>query len=472
MKKLLYLIIVLVAVCGCKEKAKQKGTDNRSVDVSAFYQGTKHLKPADVIFRCTVKEPNGEKLLLSVNGKDRAYDVPADGKLEIVLEQIIPQYSGITYGVKSFPIYIGGEEPTEFEFSANDDNWKVAFNGGNKDINEYLFRKLQSTGSDFFRYDEKRMIEETEKVLEKNREVLKSCDLPDDFTEIEFKRLPYFMAKDWSSYAFNHRWMAGVEDFEPNEVYYDKMKELAAEDEDLLSVPSYRRFLEKAIPVIVSRGTRKMSPKELASKEAAFVLENYDNPVLRRYLLDYFVTGYISEHGSAGAEDLVAIYKENISDSSRMEEFEGMVGDWSKLAKGAQSPVFTYADAKGDSVSLSSFVGKYVYIDLWASWCGPCRREIPALKELEKQFEGKPIVFVSISCDKDPEAWKKAMEEEKVGGIQLIAGPDLSFLRAYMVQGIPRFILLDREGKIIDPKMTMPTDPKTVETLKMLPGLE
>lgn len=472
MKKLLYFIMIAVAVSACGKKAKQKGGDNTSGDVSAFYRGNERLQLADVTFRCTVKKPDGEKLLLSVNGKEQAYDVPADGKLEIILKQIIPQYSGITYGIKYFPIYIGGEEPIGFEFSADHDDWEVVFSGGMKDINEYLFRKVKSVSTDFFRYDEQRMIEEVDKILEKNLEVLKKCDLPEDFTAIEAKRLKYFTYKDLDSYAFNHRWLAGLESFEPNEVYYDKMKELVAQDEELVSVFAYRRFLEKGIPVIVAKGMKEASPKEQTMKEAEFVLANYDDPGLRRYLLDYFISGYVAEHGTAGAEDLVVIYKENIADSSRMEEFEGMVGDWSKLVKGASSPEFTYVDAKGDTIGLSSLRGKYVYIDIWASWCGPCRREIPALKALEKEFVGKPIAFVSISCDKDPEAWKKAMEEEKVEGIQLIAGGDLSFLKAYMVQGIPRFILLDKEGKIIDPKMTAPSDPQTAETLKALPELK
>ena len=113
-----------------------------------------------------------------------------------------------------------------------------------------------------------------------------------------------------------------------------------------------------------------------------------------------------------------------------------------------------------------------MYIDLWASWCGPCRREIPFLKKLEQRFKGKDIVFVSISCDREEEAWRKAMEEEKVSGIQLFVNGDLDFAKSYVVSGIPRFILLDKEGRIVDAHMTAPSDPKTEEMLRELTGLE
>lgn len=76
---------------------------------------------------------------------------------------------------------------------------------------------------------------------------------------------------------------------------------------------------------------------------------------------------------------------------------------------------------------------------------------------------------MSISCDQDKAVWQKAVKEEKLGGIQLHEGDSHAFSLAYTITTIPRFILLDREGKIIDANMTRPSDP---ETAKMLDGLE
>ena len=90
-----------------------------------------------------------------------------------------------------------------------------------------------------------------------------------------------------------------------------------------------------------------------------------------------------------------------------------------ELKEGDQAPTFKYLDINGKEVSLSDLKGKYVYIDVWATWCGPCQYELPHLKELEKKMHGKKIVFVSISCDKDKAAWEKMVKEQGLGGVQL-----------------------------------------------------
>ena len=120
---------------------------------------------------------------------------------------------------------------------------------------------------------------------------------------------------------------------------------------------------------------------------------------------------------------------------------------------------------------MKDFKGKYVYIDVWATWCGPCCKEIPSLKKLEKKMEKKKIVFVSLSCDKDVAVWKKMVAKDTLGGVQLCMGKDMKFRDAYGITAIPRFILLDKEGKIVNVYMTPPSDPRTEKTLLALPGI-
>ena len=134
-----------------------------------------------------------------------------------------------------------------------------------------------------------------------------------------------------------------------------------------------------------------------------------------------------------------------------------------ELKEGDQAPTFKYLDINGKEVSLSDLKGKYVYIDVWY--------ELPHLKELEKKMHGKKIVFVSISCDKDKAAWEKMVKEQGLGGVQLHNGGDREFMTAFGIRGIPRFILLDKEGKIVNPNMTRPSNPETEKTLKALKGI-
>ena len=137
------------------------------------------------------------------------------------------------------------------------------------------------------------------------------------------------------------------------------------------------------------------------------------------------------------------------------------------MAKGQSIPEFTFLDIDDKEVALSEFKGKYVYIDCWATWCGPCKQQLPALKQLEHKYKGKDIVFVSISSDSDSNKWKNMVKEQKLGGVQLIKTlPTYSeFSDLFMINAIPRFIILDKEGKVFDANVTRPSDPATVELL-------
>ncbi|RED49344.1 TlpA family protein disulfide reductase [Seonamhaeicola aphaedonensis] len=149
--------------------------------------------------------------------------------------------------------------------------------------------------------------------------------------------------------------------------------------------------------------------------------------------------------------------------------------------KGKPSPDFVnYENYKGGTTSLSDLKGKYVYVDVWATWCGPCKREIPFLKEVEAKYHNKNIEFVSISVDEGrgfkgdtPEeklaaakaGWKKMIAEKDMGGIQLFSDKawKSDFVQGYKITGIPRFILIDPDGNVVDANAPRPSSPKLVE---------
>jgi len=141
------------------------------------------------------------------------------------------------------------------------------------------------------------------------------------------------------------------------------------------------------------------------------------------------------------------------------------------MERGILSPKFeNYMDVKGGEKSLDSFKGKYVYIDVWATWCGPCIQQIPYLQTLEKEYHNKNIEFVSISTDESRRSggsweaaekkWRGFIKKRNMTGVQLWSGQDYSFQQAYQINSIPRFILIDPEGKIIDANAPRPSDPR------------
>ena len=137
---------------------------------------------------------------------------------------------------------------------------------------------------------------------------------------------------------------------------------------------------------------------------------------------------------------------------------------------GKPSPKFIdYKNYRGGNTSLDDFKGSFVYIDVWATWCGPCIQQIPYLKKIQKEFRGKNIKFVSISTDEPRKSggsweaaekkWKNFVKQKSLGGVQLWSGQDFSFQQAYEISGIPRFILIDDKGLIRAYNAPRPSDP-------------
>ncbi len=148
------------------------------------------------------------------------------------------------------------------------------------------------------------------------------------------------------------------------------------------------------------------------------------------------------------------------------------------LPKGSPSPTFkNYENYDGSKTSLSDFKGKYVYIDVWATWCRPCTAEIPALKKLEKEYHGKNIQFISLSVDDDRthggswdkarKDWKTMVKDKQLSGVQLFAPKGFlsQFPQDYKINSIPRFLLIDPNGNIVSPNAPRPSNNEAVRAL-------
>ena len=121
------------------------------------------------------------------------------------------------------------------------------------------------------------------------------------------------------------------------------------------------------------------------------------------------------------------------------------------LGYGQKAPAFTQNNQDGKPVTLESFKGKYVLIDFWASWCGPCRMENPNVVRAYEQFKSKNFTVLGVSLDKDKGKWLKAIEDDNLKWTHV---SDLGYWNnavavMYKVRSIPQNFLLDPDGRII-----------------------
>jgi thiol-disulfide isomerase/thioredoxin len=156
----------------------------------------------------------------------------------------------------------------------------------------------------------------------------------------------------------------------------------------------------------------------------------------------------------------------------KKDKLKGRLQTAQNTSSGTKSLGFEYESYDGTKVSLSDLKGKLVYIDIWATWCGPCIKQMPALKELIKEYKGKNIVFVVISVDdqKNIAKWKKMVPVYNVGGTHLISDNalDSEFMKAYGVSLIPRSILIDTDGNVINNLAPKPSDENLKTVLNQL----
>lgn len=172
-------------------------------------------------------------------------------------------------------------------------------------------------------------------------------------------------------------------------------------------------------------------------------------------LLNKYITTFnYADNYADGLKELTSLTKRFQLDEKYLGEFK--VRKSSIAGTPFPADVELY-DLKGNRVNFSKYRGKYVFVDLWASWCIPCIKEIPHLKQLEKDLQNKDVVFLSISTDTNVAAWKKKVAALGLEG-ELLNNKDNKLCESLNVRGIPFFLIYDKEGKLYKYNAYRPSD--------------
>jgi thiol-disulfide isomerase/thioredoxin len=157
-------------------------------------------------------------------------------------------------------------------------------------------------------------------------------------------------------------------------------------------------------------------------------------------------------------DEYISYYKEvdealtkKYPDSDQTKNFHNKVEGMLQAMIGSAAPDFTFDTPDGKKLSPSSFKGKYVLLDFWASWCGPCRAESPNMVNMYKKFHPKGLEILSVSLDDNRDKWLAAIQKDKLewNHVSDLAGWQSAAVKLYNIIGIPQTYLLDKEGKII-----------------------
>ncbi|MDQ3683613.1 MAG: redoxin family protein [Bacteroidota bacterium] len=142
------------------------------------------------------------------------------------------------------------------------------------------------------------------------------------------------------------------------------------------------------------------------------------------------------------------------------------------LQKGRPAPIISAETLNNNQFSLAMLKGRYIVVDVWATWCAPCKKEAPYFNRFAEQYTSESVAFVSLSVDEDKNAWKSESARSNERVLQLWATNSQEELKAYNLEFIPRFMLIDPKGKIISAQLPMPSDPEFEQLLlKEIPYL-
>ncbi len=287
------------------------------------------------------------------------------------------------------------------------------------------------------------------------------------FYETEKMKLEYTYYLKLYNYRSMHSMITSTPNFKTSDQFPNPFKNIVLDKAEWVKYYEYTNVVESYLEHLASIDIEQKVDSDYYLSFFKHLENQIKLPELREkfaYSFGKYRLNYVVQ-----LDEVYAKIKTNLRSEEKIQEVEKVYLKMKALKSKTLLPKFQFKDINNRQVNLEDFKGKFVYIDVWATWCGPCVYEIPHLKKLQDTLEGKNIVLISI-CKSDYEQnWRSFVAKKDLKGVQLFAEESQTqFFDDFIVSGIPRFILLDKEGKIIEYDAKRPSDPKLLEQLLKL----
>lgn len=443
--------------------------------IAALLLCTGCMKPAEeAVLNVKVQEPAMKEVVVVCHNDINVIPLDDEGSASFVLKGKDAAYLKLFYGMESVLLYLEPGDMSSISFKGSGLKESYSFDGEKASAVRYMNSvELISLPDQDYALPFK---EYREKLAEVEKDAVKLLSANDlsaagRFAEMEKSRIRYAYAAPLLMYPMAHRIMTGNMEYEPEQDYYDVVESYIVEDEKLACLDEYRTFIAEAMHILDPSGRELTGiyPKTVAQMK--YTADRFSDPRVREIMMHHIASVYVDNFGVKDIQEMENLYHTYVRDTALIASYAAKYERWDLTRPGKVSPGFRAPDIDGEMHTLAEFRGKYVYIDMWATWCGPCRQETPYLKALAEEFKDAQIVFLGLSVDKDKEAWEKMVRGGGLPGVQLYLGTKSRFQEQYSVQAIPRFILLDKEGKIISNDMSRPSSEETAETIRNLEGI-
>ncbi|WP_067149769.1 TlpA family protein disulfide reductase [Pseudotamlana agarivorans] len=458
MKKIILLLTILVSVMSC----------------------TTESKPDYIVLRGKIlnKDKDKDKVQLSSLCYGNRSNIPVneDGTfidtLHVDAENVM-----LFHGGRLLYMYLEAGDDINVSFDMEDFNNSIKFSGKGAAYNTYLLEKSALIKEGMAEYDNIYLLNESEyKIVSEKQEakllelLSNTKNLPQEYIKREERNIKYGYLKQLNDYESNHGHYTKNADYKVTSSFLNGLEDIDYNNfTDFVFSYSYSNLLYKHL----DKEAKKIADSLGIEQDVAYMkaLNTLENQKIKN-----IVSYKKAEFGITITADLEQYFSEYLKASTNEANNENVRKSYElqlKVASGNPSPKFTnYKNIDGSTTSLDDFKGKYVYIDVWATWCAPCKAEIPFLKEIEKKYHDKNIEFVSISVDqaKNTHKWEKMVKDMELEGVQIMADKDFEsqFIQDYFIKAIPKFILLDPQGRIVTSNAPRPSEPSLVTMLETL----